>query len=207
VAYYIGIDQTFSALGHEGWHQFTGRHFTYRLPSWLDEGIATMFETFEQQDGRFVFRPDRNAGRLGTLKIHVQQGRLIPLRALIGLNPGQVLEDSDLAMAFYSQAYALVRFLREDNRDLRVRAYQPLLQDALTGSWPVKDEVSLALTDRRTPMTARMNSVLSPQLFSRYIHADIDRLQGPFEAYCRRISQPVIVKSQICPVMQMQVVP
>jgi hypothetical protein len=204
VAYHIGIEQTFSALAHEGWHQFTGRHFVYRLPSFLDEGIATLFETFEQQDGRFVFRPDRNTGRLGTLKINLQQGRLIPLSTLIELNPGQVLDNSEPATAFYSQAHALVRFLRENNHELDIRAYQQMLYDALKGSWPVSEELGRTLSDRRVPMTARLNRELAPQLFSRYIHADIDRLQGPFESYCRRISQPILIKSQICPVVQIQ---
>ena len=45
VAYDIGPERTFSTLGHEGWHQFSSRHFKYRLPSWLDEGVAMLFET------------------------------------------------------------------------------------------------------------------------------------------------------------------
>lgn len=204
VAYHIGIEQTFSALAHEGWHQFTGRHFVYRLPSCLDEGIATLFETFEQREGRFVFRPDRNTGRLGTLKMNVQHGRLIPLASLIELNPGQVLDSGDSALAFYSQAHALVRFLRENNRELGIRAYRQMLYDALTGSWPVSEELGRSLSDRRIPLTARMNRELAPQLFSHYIHADIDRLQAPFEAYCRRISQPIVIKSQIIPVVEIQ---
>ena len=43
VVYNIGREKTFSILGHEGWHQFNQRHFKYRLPSWLDEGLAMKF--------------------------------------------------------------------------------------------------------------------------------------------------------------------
>ena len=40
VLYNIGTRDTFAIAAHEGWHQFSGRHFKYRLPSWLDEGVA-----------------------------------------------------------------------------------------------------------------------------------------------------------------------
>ena len=33
VTYNIGIEQTFSVLGHEGWHQFNKKHFKFRIPS------------------------------------------------------------------------------------------------------------------------------------------------------------------------------
>jgi len=54
VVYYIGRERTFSALGHEGWHQFNSRHFKFRLPSWLDEGIAMLFEIHRSEKGFFI---------------------------------------------------------------------------------------------------------------------------------------------------------
>src|SRR4030042_1251901 len=54
VAYDIGSERTFSVLAHEGWHQFSSRHFKFRLPSWLDEGVAMLFETQAAGDGTFV---------------------------------------------------------------------------------------------------------------------------------------------------------
>ena len=44
VSYNIGRERTFAVLGHEGWHQFNDMSFKYRLPSWLNEGIAMLFE-------------------------------------------------------------------------------------------------------------------------------------------------------------------
>ncbi len=88
VAYNIGRKQTFSVIGHEGWHQFNQRLFVYRLPSWLDEGIATLFETCRYWQGQFLFEPSRNLMRLGSLKGTIQRRQLIPLRQLIVLNPG-----------------------------------------------------------------------------------------------------------------------
>ena len=57
VVYDIGPKRTLSALGHEGWHQFNSRHFKYRLPSWLDEGVAMQFETSVSEGGLFHFDP------------------------------------------------------------------------------------------------------------------------------------------------------
>lgn len=197
VAYPIGIEQTLSALGHEGWHQFTGTCFVYRLPSWLDEGMATQFENYEVRQGRFVFRPDRNAMRLGGLKMAIGRGGLIPLRTLIELNPGQVLDDDDTATAFYSQVYALTRFFQETGS--WGRQYRQMLKDGMTGAWPVDSQTSRALEDRRAVVTGRMNGELSRQLFARYIPGDIDQMQGAYESFCRRIAEPVVIKTQIWP--------
>ena len=68
VVYDIGPKRTLSALGHEGWHQFNSRHFKYRLPSWLDEGVAMQFETGVSDGGLFHFDPAANLQRLGALK-------------------------------------------------------------------------------------------------------------------------------------------
>ena len=80
VAYNIGRKQTFSVIGHEGWHQFNQRLFVYRLPSWLDEGIATLFETCRYSQGQFLFEPARNLMRLGSLKQTIASRQMIPLR-------------------------------------------------------------------------------------------------------------------------------
>lgn len=47
VAYYIGDISTYSVAAHEGWHQYVNRHFKGRLPPFLEEGIACMFENVE----------------------------------------------------------------------------------------------------------------------------------------------------------------
>jgi ATP-dependent DNA ligase len=54
-----------------------------------------------------------------------------------------------------------------------------------------------ALEDRRAVLTARMNGDLSRQLFARYILEDIEQLQGAYESYCRRISEMVVIKTQV----------
>ena len=187
VAYNIGRTRTFAVLGHEGWHQFNSRHFAYRLPSWLDEGIAVQFEISYRDNGFFKFTPERNAGRLGSLKKTIQAGGMIALNDLIALNPAQVIEDTDKTLAFYSQAYALVRFLREDNYGRRLSRYHDMLLGALRGNWPLDDNAKMIAANRNIPMTAGFNSYVSRQIFSIYIDEDIALLEDEYQTFCKRI--------------------
>jgi hypothetical protein len=91
--------------------------------------------------------------------------------------------------------YALTRFLKETGS--WGRQYRQMLKDGLTGSWPVDSATGRALEDRRAVLTARMNGDLSRQLFARYILEDIEQLQGAYESYCRRISEMVVIKTQV----------
>ena len=51
VAYFIGEGATLSVAAHEGWHQFANRNFKGRLPPFLEEGVATMFEDIDFPPG------------------------------------------------------------------------------------------------------------------------------------------------------------
>ncbi|MHC4906056.1 MAG: hypothetical protein ACYTEN_09575 [Planctomycetota bacterium] len=197
VAYNIGRKQTFSVVGHEGWHQFNQRLFVYRLPSWLDEGIATLFETCSYTQGRFVFEPSRNLMRLGSLKETMQLNRMIPLRQLIVLNPGQVLnrhgEDS-AAVAFYAQNYALVRFLREYKYGIRLRKYHAMLLGGANGTWPLQNDFAAIAADRTRPLTVGWNMQVSPALFAYYIDPDINALEAQYQDFCRKLVYHVQLK-------------
>ncbi len=200
VAYNIGRKQTFSVIGHEGWHQFNQHLFAYRLPSWLDEGIATLFETCRYTQGRFVFEPGRNLMRLGSLKESMQKGVFFPLHQLILLNPGQVLNggygagSDDAVIAFYAQNYALVRFLREHNYGIRLRNYHALLLGAAEGTWPLSDDYASMASDRRQRLTAGWNSRVSGALFDYYIHEDIQALDAEYRDFCGKITYHVRLK-------------
>ena len=190
VAYDIGAERTFSVLGHEGWHQFSGRHFKYRLPSWLDEGLAMLFEVYGTEDGKIYFDPAANACRLDALKETLSKGKMIPLEELIATNPGDVLamDQADGAMAFYSQSYALVRFLREAGYGRPLGTYRRLLADGLRGDWPL-DEVSKKIAaDRNTPRTILWNHIVGLVLFQDYIGDDFGRIEAEYLAFCRQIA-------------------
>jgi len=188
-AYNIGRDRTFSVLGHEGWHQFNRRLFRYRLPSWLDEGIAMLFETFRYENGSYRFTAAENGHRLGELKRTLTEGKVIPLEQLIRIDPGQVLRlnDAGAISAFYSQSYALVRFLREDNYGRRLEDYQNMLFGGVEGTWPISADDCRIASDRNIPLTVNWNSRVSAAIFEEYIGSDYAQIQKEFLSFCGRI--------------------
>jgi hypothetical protein len=189
VAYDIGSERTFSVLAHEGWHQFSSRHFKFRLPSWLDEGVAMLFETQAAGDGTFDFEPAKNAYRLDALKKTLSKDKMVPLRNLIATTPGDVLvtDQTEAVMAFYSQSYALIRFLRETGGGERLGDYHRLLADGLKGDWPL-DEVSKKIAaDRNIPLNILWNHLVSLVLFHEYIGDDYEPVEKEYLAFCRQI--------------------
>jgi hypothetical protein len=201
VAYNIGRKQTSAVLGHEGWHQFNQHYFKYRLPSWLDEGVATLFETCQYKQGVFEFRPQDNLMRLGTLRKVIQQGRMIPVEQLITLNPAQVLEgyngDGDAAMAFYAQNYAMVRFLREYGYGRRLTKYHNLLLGGLRGNWPIDSVLAEVAANREIPLTVAWNSRVSPALFTLYIDKDMETIDSQYRQFCNDIIYHVRLKEEV----------
>jgi hypothetical protein len=189
VAYDIGPERTFSVLGHEGWHQFNGRHFEFRLPSWLDEGVAMLFEAHGVEDGAVYFEPAENTYRLDALKKTLAKNQMMPLRELIATNPGDVLatDQTEAVMAFYSQSYALVRFQQEAGCGQRLDTYRQLLADGLRGNWPL-DKVSKKIAmDRNIPRNILWNHIVGLVLFQQYISDDFDQIDKEYLAFCRQI--------------------
>jgi len=196
VAYDIGRDRTLSVLAHEGWHQFNSRHFAYRLPSWLDEGIATMFESTTVDKTGYNFDPAYNLGRLGSLRKMLLSGKIIPLEKLISLNPGEVVAhaDTEAVMAFYAQSYALIRFLREEGYGRHLDKYHNLLLGACNGTWPLDESLEKVACDRNIPLTANWNRHVSPKLFSSYISEDYNKMHAEYAAFCKKIARTVRLK-------------
>ena len=189
MVYYIGSNRTLGALAHEGWHQFNSRHFRYRLPSWLDEGVAMLFEATACENGVFCFYPGRNVQRLGSLDQTLNQARPIPLAELIATSPGEVLatDQAEAVMAFYSQSYALVRFLRESGGGERLGAYHRLLWDGFSGQWPLDESAGRTAANRNLPRTVDWNRAVGARLFEHYVGRDLDQLEREYLAYCHRL--------------------
>ncbi|MEN6424929.1 MAG: hypothetical protein ABFE13_06180 [Phycisphaerales bacterium] len=189
VVYDIGPRRTLAALGHEGWHQFNSRHFKYRLPSWLDEGVAMLFETSVYEQGFFRFDPTANVQRLGALQQTLGNAKQISLHDLIATSPGEVLatDQTETVMAFYSQSYALIRFLREAGYGKRLDVYRRLMQDGLMGYWPLDESDGATAADRNLPRTIPWNRTVGLQLFEHYIGRDMEQLDREYLAFCRRI--------------------
>ncbi|KPJ66859.1 MAG: hypothetical protein AMJ43_06820 [Coxiella sp. DG_40] len=196
VAYNIGRERTFSALGHEGWHQFNKKHFKFRLPSWLDEGIAMLFEVSRYEEGLFYFEPGKNIYRLGALRSTLIKDKMIPLKELIAINPGEVLatNETEAVMAFYSQSYALVRFLREEAFGKRLGNYHQLLLGGLRGDWPLSEENKRIAADRNIALTIQWNRAVGTELFKYYIDDDFEKIEQEYTAFCRKIVYHVRLK-------------
>jgi len=196
VVYNIGRERTFSVLGHEGWHQFNSRHFRFRLPSWLDEGIAMLFESNRYEQGMFYFEPARNMYRLAALKMTLMKNKMIPLKKLIAMNPGEALAANrdEAVAAFYSQSYALVRFLREADYGKRLSNYHQLLLDGLRGDWPLSQAVKRIAADRNIPLTVGFNRVVGTQLFKQYIGEDFETIEKEYVVFCRKIVYHIHLK-------------
>ncbi len=195
VAYNIGRERTFSVLGHEGWHQFNSRHFSFRLPSWLDEGGAMLFEASRYDKGLFYFEPSRNLGRLAALKKTLMTNKMIPIKQLVGMNPGEALTaNEDAVTAFYGQCYALVRFLREDSYGKRLGNYYKLMMDGLKGQWPLDEDGKRVAADRNIPITVWWNRAIGTKLFEYYIGDDFDQLEQEYLIFCRKIVYHVQLK-------------
>jgi hypothetical protein len=189
VAYDIGPERTFFALGHEGWHQFNVRFFKYRLPSWLDEGVAMLFEANRTQKGQIFFDPSLNKYRLEALQKTIAGGNLMSLQELTAINPGQVLssEQTDSAMAFYSQSYALVRFLREADSGKRLNVFRKMLADGLQGKWPIDDISRDVAIDRNQPRTILWNHIVGTRLFQEYISYDFEQIEVEYLAFIKSL--------------------
>lgn len=193
VVYDIGPKRTLSAIGHEGWHQFNSRHFKYRLPSWLDEGVAMLFETGTYENGLFCFNAASNLQRLGALKETLNKAKQISLRELVATSPGEVLatDQAETVLAFYSQSYALVRFLREADYGRRLDSYHRLLWDGLAGHWPLDESAGTTAEDRNLPRTVLWNRQVGPQLFASYVGSDLAELEQEYLAFCNRIVRSI----------------
>ena len=198
VAYNIGRERTFSVFGHEGWHQFDSRHFKFRLPSWLDEGVAMMFEASRYDKGMFYFEPAENMYRLGALRKTLIKNKMIPLRELVAVNPGEILaaegDSDDAVTAFYGQSYALVRFLREDNYGKRLVNFHRLLLGGLDGDWPLSEEEKVIAADRNIPLTVLWNRSVGRKLFQQYISENFDQIEQEYTAFCKKIVYHIRLK-------------
>jgi len=208
VAYHLGRTWNFSILAHEGWHQFSHETFAYRLPAWMDEGMATNFEMFRWEKDRVVFEPSKNGSRLQALRIALANpDRLIPLNELIQLDPGRVLHRSGYASAdlepgespvavYYSQIYALIRFLREEHYGRYYRPFQQMLYQGFMGQWNLP-EVLIAETRAQEGNPTRLwNAQVGMLIFQMYMKQSPEKLEAEFLQFCRKITYGVSFQKQ-----------
>lgn len=130
-----GRGATCRSVAHEGWHQYAARHFTDRLPPFLEEGIACLFENVRvDETGRATWDLQNNHNRSRALRTSKESERLFSLEELITLHAGEVVgSDAGSIEAFYAQNWAFARFLWDGENGRYRPALRRLLNDAMAG--------------------------------------------------------------------------
>jgi hypothetical protein len=132
VSYYIGRVETASVAAHEGFHQYVARHFVGRLPPFVEEGFACMFEGIGWQNEMPRWNLSINQVRVQALRKAVENNKLWPLEKLVAMHAGEVVEENgERVDAFYSQAWVFAKFLYEyDNGRFRAPLQRWLTETA-----------------------------------------------------------------------------
>jgi hypothetical protein len=135
VAYDIGQSYTLSVAAHEGWHQFVFRNFVGRLPPFLEEGLATTFETIRWDHDLPQWNLSINGPRVLALRTAIERHSLWPLETLVTLDAGRVVAGSNEKIdAFYAQDWAFADFLYNGNNGARRTRLLQLISDAADGT-------------------------------------------------------------------------
>jgi hypothetical protein len=183
VSYYLGNDiGTYSVAAHEGWHQFVARHFLGRLPPFLEEGIACMFEDVDWEGDLPRWNLSLNPSRTLSLRKVLDNNEQFPLSELITLHAGQVVGRSGIKIeAFYAQNWAFARFLWEGENKKYRPALQQLLADTAAGT--VADPTGSL---RRKYLPWNPDGV-RPML-EHYLGEDLSVIQTEFDAFMKQVA-------------------
>ncbi|HET6249397.1 MAG TPA: hypothetical protein VFE47_17025 [Tepidisphaeraceae bacterium] len=177
VAYFLGDVGTFCVASHEGFHQYAARHFRSRIPPFLEEGLACMFEDVTW-DGRLPrWDLSTNYGRQTALRKAVDKKILMPLSELAEMHAGQIINKTpDQIAGFYAQCWAFARFLWEYNNGQYRPALQKILTDATDGNL-------FATPPSRTVSGIFWNPRSAKPLLENYLGADIQSINKQYQAF------------------------
>jgi hypothetical protein len=182
VAYYIGEGSTLSVAAHEGWHQFVARHFKGRLPAFLEEGLATMFEGVQFKNGVPCYNLSINQNRAILLRSAIESNSLWPLEDLIGMNAGQIVaRPGNKIDAWYAQAWALGRFLWDGDN----AAHRPILRQILA------DTADGTIYDPTGPHHNRLrgwSALGAKAMFEHYFGESFDKIEADYQTFCRHVA-------------------
>jgi hypothetical protein len=176
------VGATMSVAAHEGWHQFAARNFKGRLPPFLEEGIATMFEDISWEDDLPRWNLTQNRSRLQALHDAVLGNYLYPLDELVQKHAGDVVAGTDNRVAaFYGENWAFAAFLwsAEDNK------YRPALRrimsDVADGS--VYDPTGVM----RSSLSSWNPAGVQPML-EHYLGMSMAQMNVEYQKFIRKIA-------------------
>ncbi|MBL8990187.1 MAG: DUF1570 domain-containing protein [Phycisphaerae bacterium] len=183
----IGAVDTMSITAHEGWHQFTQRSFAEPMPVWLEEGIAAFMEGHRWTPKGWVFNGWMNLERFDTLRDASDKNELLGLEDLLNSAPDAMLGwNSQGAVMYYGQVWALVHFLREGEGGKHRAALEKLVSDAAEGRLSafvltqMGEKAASSLTAKR----------VGPMIFRAYFDRDLERAGREYRAFVKRLVGP-----------------
>jgi hypothetical protein len=191
VAYFIGEIGTCSVAAHEGWHQFVARHLQGRLPPFLEEGFACLFEEVQWDGDLPRWDLTSNTSRLSGLRNAAEHDRLVPLEQLIRMHAGQVVGHQPGEIeAFYAQGWAFARFLWDAEKGKYRHAVRAMLADAAAGNL-FADSASRAGAPGPfwDPRSAK-------PMLEHYLGTDLARIDGAYQGYVRRLTAGTVAADE-----------
>lgn len=182
VAYFIGDVGTFAVAAHEGWHQYVARHFKSRLPPFLEEGMATMFENVSWSLDGPRWNMSTNPNRAEKLRSAIQDGTLWPLEQLCTMHAGDVVSLSgERIETFYAQNWAFAQFLFQAEGGKYQSALRRMLDDLATGAADVHTGRLRGPSDSWDPKTVK-------PLLEHYLGMSLPQIDSAYQAYVRHIA-------------------
>jgi len=180
VYYDLGPFDTLAIAAHEGWHQYTQRVFRERLPTWLEEGLATYMEGHRWKGSTPVFLPWSNLERYDHLRVADDAGAIEPLSTFI-LGHGARSAGESSGLDFYAQAWAVAHFVASERRE----GLRRMLTDAVNG----KVKLTLQYHARDTKQVIRGEAVVARAYFEAYF-GDLETAQRDFDRFLAALIGP-----------------
>ena len=179
---------TLSVAAHEGLHQFLHHNLRHRLPLCIEEGLAVNAEGFHIRGERVVFLPSHNPARYVALRTAIIQERFLPMERLMSMNGAEVVSGTaERALGWYSQVWALIQFLRSDER-YRV-GLERMIADAAAGRFHGALQVSAAEYGRMRRRGATYHKRVSRPLFAHYITGDLEAFDREFLSFAWKLAK------------------
>ncbi len=130
-------DVMLRTLVHEATHLYFQLAYRTNVPSWVAEGMATYFEGYrERSGGRLTFH-HKAAERLRLLKSALGSRQTFPLKELMGLRAGELLNtDATRALMFYAQCWGTFYFLQKTANPRYRAGFQKFFAGVRRGARP-----------------------------------------------------------------------
>jgi len=185
--YDLGRDQTLSVIAHESWHQFSWFAFKDRLPSWLEEGLATQNEGVEWDGVTPRFASEDNFQRWLALKAALRENRMWKISDLVRMHAGQAIKRQQKDVdSYYAELWSLVLFMKSS--PVYLPRMMHLIDDAREGKLTVALAGSGLTKAEIDNFTERWNTIAGPIYLRKYITNDPDAMQAEYEAWARNLT-------------------